>query len=87
MTAAKQAYSHTEVLSLEVIRAFDAKVGRKGSYAKASRVVSGLLKAAAKRNEVGKRTSWGRVTGTSVFYEMTEEQVNSIRAQAIARAI
>jgi hypothetical protein len=46
-------YSHSQVVSCEVTQAFVAlagfdKVARKAAFVKAARVVSGLLKAAAK---------------------------------------
>lgn len=86
MDKTKNTYGQRQVLSLEVVRAFDAQVGHKAAWAKASRVVSGLLEAAARKNEIGKRTRCGRVSGYSVVYEMTEQQVAEIRAKAIARA-
>ena len=75
-----------EVRSSEVILAFYPTVGSKAALGTAGRVVSGLLKAAAKRGEIKAIHGYGRVTGSSVKYVMTQEQLDSIRAKAIARA-
>ena len=63
-----------------------SKEGRRKAVGAAGRVVSGLLKAAAKRGEIKVYRSWGSVTGTYVAYEMTTEQIEAIRAEAIRRA-
>lgn len=70
-------YCHSEVTSLDVRRAFSSR-------GTAGRVVSGLLKAASKSGRIKVVQSYGRVTG-STGYEMTEEQVKSIRDEAIRR--
>jgi hypothetical protein len=70
--------SHSEVANLEVRRAFS-------SWGKAGRVVSGLLKAAAKRKQIEMRSSWSRVAGYFVWYEMSEEVLGEIRREAISR--
>lgn len=76
-------YAHEEVASNEVAFAFRKAHGKAG-FAKAARVVSGLLKSAAARGEIKRVESLGRMTGC-VVYEMTEAQVEAIRAAAIAR--
>lgn len=58
----------------------------KTAAAAAGRVVSGLLKAAAKAGQIERSVSSGRVTGGSVYYEMTEAQIAEIKAKAEARA-
>lgn len=85
MTEQKKLYSCRNVMYSDVVFAFEARM-RKGAWAKASRVVSGLLKAAVRRNEIERRYIGGRVTGYTVVYEMTEQQLADIRAKAIARA-
>lgn len=57
-----------------------------GYWAKSVRVMSGLLQAAAKRGEIVRETRWGRVTGLSVWYELTESQLAEIQQTAINRA-
>ena len=57
----------------------------KGYWAKSVRVMSGLLQAAAKRGEIVRRTHCGRVTGLSVWYELTESQLAEIQQTAIDR--
>jgi hypothetical protein len=76
MTSRK--FLHTEIADLDVRRAFS-------SWGKAGRVVSGLLKAAAKRGEI--RVEWhsGRVSGDTTWYVMSDEQLAEIRAAAINR--
>jgi hypothetical protein len=70
-------YTHTEVAN-SVRLAFS-------TWGKAGRVVSGLLKAAVKRGEIETKTVSGRVTGTLVWYVMTEAQLTAIRAEAVKR--
>lgn len=79
-------FSHTQILTTEVVRAFEATVGRKAGRARAGRSVSGLLKAAATRGQIKVIGSWGRVSGSGTTYEMTEQQADEIRAKAIAKA-
>lgn len=83
-------YTSDQVCDFSVKRAFlgnatDPKIRKKAS-ATAGRVISGLLKAAAKRGEIQVNRSYGRVTGNSVWYTLTEEQLAGIRAEAIKRA-
>ena len=69
--------THGEVCNLAVRQAFS-------SWGRAGRVVSGLLKHAAKQG-VPVRTHCGRVSGSCVWYGLTEGQLDQIRAEAIAR--
>jgi hypothetical protein len=71
-------FSHTEVASLEVRSAFS-------SWGKAGRVVSGLLKAAAKRGDIQVEWHSGRVSGDMTWYVMTSEQLADLRSAAVAR--
>lgn len=80
-------YSAHEIRNSEVIAAFYAAFGHKAGFAKAGRTVSGLLKAAAKAGKVRKTAHHGRVTGSSVWYHLTDEQVAEIRREAIERAV
>lgn len=77
MTSPTALYCHSEVNNLDVRRAFSSK-------GTAGRVVSGLLKAAGKSGSIKVVQSYGRVTG-STSYEMTQEQLQAIRAEAIRR--
>lgn len=70
-------YCHSEVTNLDVRRAFTSR-------GTAGRVVSGLLKAAGKSGTIRVVRTYGRVT-SSTSYEMTEEQLQAIRAEAIRR--
>ena len=70
-------YTHTEVAN-SVRLAFS-------TWGKAGRVVSGLLKAAVRRGEIEPKMVSGRVTGTLVWYVMTEEQLAAIRTEAVRR--
>ena len=79
-------YSHTEICSIEVRRAYTERLGKKAGWAKAGRVVAGLLKAAAKSGSIKTSTHCGRVSGYSVSYLMDDEQLAAIRAEAISRA-
>lgn len=87
---ASNQYSSDEVKNTDVIVAFKSlytsKEGRRKASGKAGRVVSGLLKAAAKRGEIQVSRTHGRVTGSHVYYTMTDEQLAAIRAEAIKRA-
>jgi hypothetical protein len=75
----KKALTHTEIANLDVRYAFS-------SYGKAGRVVAGLLKAAARRGQIGIEYDWSRVAKhTTTYYLVTDEQVAAIRAEAIAR--
>lgn len=76
-------YSHFEVAS--PVRLAFIRLDRAGGSGKAGRVVSGLLKAAVKRGEIQVHETYGRVTG-GVSYLLTDEQLESIRAEAISRA-
>lgn len=58
---------------------------RTGGRGKAGRVVSGLLNAARKRGDIRVHEDHGRATGC-VCYLLTDEQLASIRAEAISRA-
>lgn len=58
----------------------------KTAAAAAGRVVSGLLKSAAKRGEIERDVSAGRITGGSVYYSMTPEQRAEFVKTATARA-
>lgn len=85
----KATYSSDDVCNGDVRRAFinchlDKNERRKAS-GRAGRVVSGLLKAAAQRGDVEVVRTHGRVTA-SVGYVLSEEQLASIRAEAIKRA-
>jgi len=71
-------YTHTQIMGWDVRHAFPSR-------GTAGRVVSGLLKAAVKRGEIETKTNSGRITGTTVWYVMTEEQLAAIRAEAIKR--
>ncbi len=82
----KREVTQSEVLNHEVIGAYTATRCSKAGVAKAGRVTSGLLKAAAKRGEIGVHRCCGRVTGSTVFYLMTKQQIDAIRAEAIRRA-
>ena len=74
----------TQAASWQVIDAY--KPGNPNGYwAQACRVMSGLLQAAAKRGEIVQRTHCGRVTGCSVWYELTESQLAEIQQTAIDR--
>lgn len=74
-------------ISIEVQPAFYKEFPcHKTAAAVASRVVSGLLKAAAKIGKIERSISMGRVTGGNVYYEMTDEQIAEIKEKAIARA-
>ena len=78
---------HSEICSFAVITAY-VEVGHgKRAAAKAGRVVSGLLVAAAKSGEIGVIRRHNPVTGASTAYVISEEQVEKIRAEAIARAV
>jgi hypothetical protein len=77
-------YAHEEVCNWSVRFAFTNVWGPSG-FGKAGRVVSGLLKAAEKAGEIKATRTYGRVSGDAVFYSMTEEQLETIRAKAIAR--
>ncbi len=77
-------YLHEEVCSHEVRRAFRDSMGKAG-WAKAGRVVSGLLKAGEKAGTIKTEAHCGRVSGYSVFYELDDQQLAAIRAEAIAR--
>ena len=79
-------FSHAQIMTTEVVRAFEAKVGRKAGRARAGRSVSGLLKAAASAGQIKAISTWGRVSGSCTTYEMTEQQVEEIRVKAIAKA-
>ena len=72
-------YTHSEVADLDVRRAFS-------SWGSAGRCVQGLLNAAAKKGVIGKQQHSGRVTGITTWYIMTEDQLQAIRAEAVARA-
>ena len=78
-------FTHFAIVNSDVQLAYIERFGKSG-YAKAGRVVSGLLKAAAKSGEIKVHRKYGPVTGDSVFYELTEEQLTRIRAVAIKRA-
>ena len=86
---AKQ-YSSDQVCNSDVALAFvskhTSKDGRRKAYGTAGRVVSGLLKAAAKRGEIQVSRTSGRVTGDHVYYTLTDVQVEAFRAEAIKRA-
>ncbi len=58
----------------------------KTASAVAGRVVSGLLKSAAKAGSIERHITLGRVTGGAVYYEMTDAQITEIKEKAIARA-
>lgn len=77
VAAALALYSHDQVATLEVRRAFSQR-GVSG------RVVSGLLKAAGKSGRIRVVRTYGRVTG-STFYEMTPLQLRQIQEEAIRR--
>lgn len=87
-----QQYTSDQVCDFSVKQAFVAVAGsidpkhRQQARAKSGRVVSGLLIAAAKRGEIEVNRSYGRVTGNSVWYTLTDEQLASFRAEAIKRA-
>jgi hypothetical protein len=70
-------YTHNEVAN-SVRFAFS-------TWGKAGRVVSGLLKASVKRGDIETKTVSGRITGTLVWYVMTEQQLAAIRAEAVKR--
>ena len=69
-----------------LINAYFAAYGRKGWRAKLARVPSGLLKAAEKRGEISAKRSWSRIGGSFITYQMTSEQLESIRLDALRRA-
>lgn len=83
-------YSSDQVCDSDVALAFvskhTSKEGRRKAYGIAGRVVSGLLKAAAKRGEVQVTRTSGRVTGDHVYYTLTDAQVEALRAEAIKRS-
>lgn len=74
-------------LAIEVQPAFYKEFPcHKTASAVAGRVVSGLLKAAAKSGEVQRQESSGRVNNADVRYIMTEETAAKIKQKAIERA-
>lgn len=77
--------SHYAIVSSDVQLAYVGRFGKAG-YAKAGRVVSGILKAAVKAGEIKVLRKSSPITGDSVFYELTEDQLAWIRDAAIARA-
>lgn len=77
--------THDQIRNSDVIHAFAASVGRKKAYGKAGRVVSGLLKAAVKAGQI-RKTEHISPFNVTVRYHMTDEQVEQIRQEAIARA-
>ena len=73
--------SHSEVAG--PVRS--ALAGNRGSWSKAGRVVSGLLKAAVKAKTLTTKTHSGRVSGYAVWYVGTPEAIEAIRAEALRR--
>lgn len=73
-------YTHYDLLTSDVRQAF----GREGR-GRGGRILSGLLKAAVKKGQIQVERSLCRVSD-SVWYLMTEEQAQAIRAEAIARS-
>lgn len=74
-------------IAIEVQSAFYKEFPcHKTSSAAAGRVVSGLLKSAAKAGLIERSASSGRVSGNSVYYVMTAEQREEFKNKAIARA-
>ena len=81
-----QAYFHPDIVDSEVRAAYCARLGHKAGYAKAGRVISGLLKAGVKARKIRKTEHCGRCSGSAVWYHLTDEQLAEIRREAIARA-
>jgi hypothetical protein len=82
----RRSVSHSQVMNLDVSRAFDAQVGRKKGWATGSRTVSGILKSMAKSGEIQAARSYGAITGGAPDYLMTDGQIEEVRRRAIAKA-
>ena len=75
---------HDDVCNSDIRLAF-YRADQKRGYARAGRVVAGLLKSWANSGRISRSSTSGRVSGETVWYEMTADQLSEIRSEAKSR--